>query len=103
MTTRFITVLAVLMLPCIPAAEPLNILHTGELPSPGQEIPDSCGVDQMANILRNLTSSENESGISLPFDLDRLFSFSDLIDGFGFPGGLRFDIRFDRIGIGYDF
>ena len=103
MTTRVIALLAVLALPCILSAEPFCSLRGGELPFLVVEVPDSLRANPLTIMMRDLAPHENEGGFSLPFDLDRLFSFANLIDGFEFPGGIRFLVGLDRIGLGLDF
>jgi hypothetical protein len=68
----------------------------------GDHEPEETDTTQRLNL--HLEADDDRGGGSLlPFDLDRLFSFADLIDGFEFPGGLRLDLGLDRIGIGCDF
>ncbi len=89
--------------PCTLSAGSLDIVRPWEDLCSGEKPENSGYVDPFDLITRSLDKDDTDSGFSLPFDLDRLFSFSNLIDAFEFPGGIRFDVGLDRIGIGLDF
>jgi hypothetical protein len=99
-----ILLLAIIAVPLLTAAGQPGLPGRMETdPDTGAWEGDSITADPAGRLTEMLRRRAGSGDHGLPFGLDRLLPFADLISAFEFPGGLRLDVGLDGIGIGIEF